>query len=58
MEIGTRVRTMVGDRMLEGVVEYHEPQYSRGRCPVRFLDGVWRVRDADELEVVPAQPSV
>ncbi|MGH3973502.1 MAG: hypothetical protein ACRDS9_09265, partial [Pseudonocardiaceae bacterium] len=39
LPIGTRVRKHGTGRV--GTVMDHEPQYSQGRFPVRFDDGIW-----------------
>ncbi|MGH4001275.1 MAG: hypothetical protein ACRDTJ_27890, partial [Pseudonocardiaceae bacterium] len=50
LPIGTRVRR--GDR--EGTVMPHEPEFSRGRFPVRFDDAIWEVCNRNDVGILDA----
>lgn len=54
LPIGTRVRRRSDVRFERlGTVAHHQPQYSEGRFPVCFDDGVWETHDATDVVVLP-----
>lgn len=55
LPIGTRVRKRGTGRV--GTVMHHEPQYSQGRFPVRFDDGIWEVHTAADVTVLAPPPT-
>lgn len=55
LPIGTRVRGQ--DTGRAGTVMNHEPQYSQGRFPVRFDDGIWEVHNAADVTVLAPPPT-
>lgn len=57
LDPGTRVIGRAGGRTQRGVVQDYDQQWSHGAFPVRFADGIWRTRNAEDVTVLASQPS-
>ncbi|MGH3926196.1 MAG: hypothetical protein ACRDS9_21955 [Pseudonocardiaceae bacterium] len=52
---GTRVRKdRTGPGATDGTVMPYQPEYSQGRFPVRFDDGLWEVLNPSDVTVLAA----
>ncbi|MGH3896908.1 MAG: hypothetical protein ACRDTA_01390 [Pseudonocardiaceae bacterium] len=54
LPVGTRVRKHNDIHLVRpGTVAHHEPQYSQGRFPVRWDDGIWETADCSDVVMLP-----